>query len=110
MAELSDLVTRTLEKVGIQSGFETVSADDQEKALTSLRSAHSELSTENLLRWSVNDIPTELEEPYVMMAAWYAGPDFGFPVDIAVHELGLRQIRKYAMTPKASTPVEAEYF
>jgi hypothetical protein len=111
MAEITELVTRTLEKVGIQSAWETVSAADQNKALQALKSAHFDLSGKGLLLWSVNDIPEELEEPYVLMAAWYAGDEFGFPQDpLKTYELGLRLVRQYTCVPKPVTPVEAEYF
>lgn len=110
MTAITDLRTRTLEKVGVQADWETPSANDMGKALQALKSAHNELAIEDLLLWTMNDIPEALEEAYVMMAAWYAGPEFGFPVDITIHELGLRMVRKYAMTRKPITPVEAEYF
>jgi len=111
MAEITDLVTRTLERVGVQSAWETVSAGDQNKALQALKSVHYDLSGKGLLLWSVNDIPEEITEPYVLMAAWYAGDDFGFPQDPSkTYDLGLRLVRQYTSVPKPDTPVEAEYF
>lgn len=110
MADITLLVGRALEKIGVEGATETPSDADTDKALIGLKSAHYELVTEGLTRWTMSDIPSELEEPYVMMAAFYIAPDFGMPADINMKLLGMKMVRSYIMTPKADAPAPADYF
>lgn len=110
MADITALIQRTLEKVGLEGATETLSSEDRAKALTALKSAHYEFSGEGVLRWTMSDIPSEIEEGYVMVAAFYVAPDFGFMADINLKLAGMKLVRAYAMTPKADAPAPAEYF
>jgi len=110
MTDLSSLIDRTLEKVGFEGASETISDSDSDKALLGLKSAHYELDSEGLLRWTMSDIPSVLEEPYVMLGAYYIGDDFGMPQSDKIYLRAMKQIRAYVMVDSASAPVPTENF
>ena len=110
MADITTLKSRTLEKIGFEGASETVSDSDSDKALIGLQSAHYELNTEGLLRWTMNDIPSQLEEPYVMLAAYNIGGEFGLPQSDTLYLKAMKQIRAFVMTEKSSQPAPSESF
>lgn len=109
MATISDLAKRTLQKLQVLAAGETPSAEDQELVVTKLMAVHAYLRKEDLLRWTVQDIPDYAEEPYVMMAAFLAAEDFGRVVSAANWQGGLSLIQSAVALPNTG-PVRTEYF
>ncbi len=88
---------------------EQPTAADLDKALEKIRAVHSSIRIRGLLRWTLSDIPDYAEEPYVMMAAHLAAPEFEAPPNPSAYAQGFSDICAAANLP-AFTPTQAEYF
>lgn len=109
MATINDLAKRVLQKLQVLAAGETASAEDQELIVTKLKAVHEYLRTEDLLRWTWQDLPAYAEEPYVMMAAFLAQEDYGRAVLPQNWSGGLTLIQSAVARPVAGS-VRAEYF
>jgi hypothetical protein len=85
------------------------SPEDLATALEKLRAVHASLRKEELLQWTLADIPDFAEEPYCAMAAFLAGPDYMVPVPKDMWDYGMSEIRR-AVQLQAVGRVTAEYF
>lgn len=109
MATMTDLAIRTLQKLQALGLDEIASAEDKQKAEEKLRVAHTFLRTQSLVRWTLNDIPDFAEEPYVMVAAYFATSDFGMADRPDLLANGMKIIQAAVNLPSAGT-TQAEYF
>lgn len=64
-----------------------------------MRAAHYELSAQGLTRWTLADIPPEVEEAYVMLGAANAAQDWGSPADPGWRPAGLRMVQTFVHVP-----------
>lgn len=110
MTDLSTLTNRVLEEVGVEGATEPSNYEDEQKALRGLKSAHYELDSEGLLRWTMSDIPSALEEPYVLLGAFYISNSFGQPQDGVGYARAMKQIRSCVMVDSANAPTPSENF
>lgn len=109
MATNIELAPRVLRKLGILAVGQTASAEDQELALQKLKAVHASLKADGALRWTLGEIPDFAEEPYVMMAAYLAAPEFGLAADPSAWMFGLSEIQS-GVRLRSIGPVCAEYF
>lgn len=110
MADIYNLTDKVLQRLGVLGAEETASDVDKDKALEGLKSAHYALSGEDLLRWTMSDIPNEMTDPYVSLAAFNIKNDFNAQVGAEIPALAMKQVRNYVMAIKADAPAPAEYF
>lgn len=76
MATLNQLGTRVLQKLKVVAANEAPDAADLQKAVEKVKAAHYAFGVQELVQWTLNDIPPYAEEPYVMMGAFLAADDF----------------------------------
>lgn len=98
---------RKLARIGAAEPGE---ASDIELAEEKLRMVHGYLKTQDIVRWTLQDIPDYAEEPYVMMAAFYASPEFEMQADPTFWTFGLRQLQSAVVLPADHTATPAAYF
>lgn len=108
-ATLAELAARTLKKIKVLGVGEPVSAEDQASAIEKLKAAHYSLDADDLLRWTLADIPKAAEEPYVAMAAFLLAPDFEVEPDGRLWTWGKAEIAKQVNLKSRGT-VRAENF
>lgn len=110
MASIRELAPRVLRKLTVLASGEHPEASDFELAMEKLRAVHSALRSRGLLRWTLDDVPDpNVQEAYVMMAAFLAAPEFQKPADAGLWATGMREIETaVALTGTGITP--AEYF
>ena len=79
-------------------------------AQEAVMSVHDDLVARGVARWSVFDIPTPVEGPYVVKAANLLGPAFSVPFDQAAEMLAERSLMRLIALPSSGEQVRAEYF
>ncbi len=84
-------------------------AEDIATAEQKLQAVHASLMKDDLVRWTLTDIPVYAEEPYVAMAAFLAGPEYEKPVSIYQWAYGHSEIEK-AVQRRYTGASYAEYF
>jgi hypothetical protein len=77
----------------------TPSGDDLAKGLEKLQAVHYTLRSQGLVRWTLNDIPEEVQEAYVLMGAALAAQDYGAPADPSWGIAGLRMVQTHVHVP-----------
>lgn len=110
MATVTQLATRVLGKLKILDPTESPNAADLAKAEEKIKAAHALVKGEGLLRWTLADIPDYAEEPYVLIAAWFAADDFNSPKDPEWVALGVRLIQRGVHQEIANDDYTAEHF
>jgi hypothetical protein len=88
-----------LHKLKVLDPSQAASASKLAKALEKLSAAHYALRAQGLARWTINDIPPEVQEAYVLLAASLAADDYGAPVNSAWGPMGLRMIQVFIHVP-----------
>lgn len=107
---LPDLANRVLIKTTVLAPGEAATAEDLALARQKLAAVHESLRAHELLRWTEKDVPAFAQEPYVIMAAFLAAPEFGKPADGAAWLFGLAQIEGGIQVRKSQDPVYSESF
>lgn len=110
MADIYNLTDKVLQRLGVLGAEETSSDVDKDKALEGLKAAHYALSGEDLLRWTMSDIPDEMIDAYVSIAAFNVKNDFNAPVGAEIVGIAMKQVRNYVMAVKADAPAPVEFF
>jgi hypothetical protein len=98
-----------LHKLKVLDPSQAASASKLVKALEKLSAAHYALRAEGLVRWTLQDIPEEVQEAYVMLAAALAADDYGAPANPGWGPGGLRMVQAFVHVPIGG-PVRAENF
>jgi hypothetical protein len=57
------------------------------------------LRAQGLVRWTLNDIPVDAQEGYILCAAALAGPEYGAPTDPSWFTAGLRIVQTAVHVP-----------
>lgn len=107
---LPDLANRVLIKATVLAPGESADAADLLLGRQKLVAVHEALRAADLLRWSEKNIPLFAQEPYVMMAAFLAAPEFSKAPDGSSWLFGLAQIEAGIQTRKSQDPVYSESF
>lgn len=95
----NELAARILHKLRVLDPLEPAGADDLAKALEKLSAAHYALRSQGLARWTLQDIPEEVQEAYVYLGAALAAPDYGAPADPTWGLQGLRMVQAFVHIP-----------
>lgn len=103
------LATRILRKIKVCDPQDAPDADDLAVALENLQAAHFALRAEGLVRWTLADVPNEVQEAYVLCGASLAAEDFGAPVAPDLWLRGLRMVQTFIHIP-ITGPSYAENF
>lgn len=106
---VDQLATRILGRLGVLDGSETPDAADLVKAREKLLAAHAFFLAEDLLRWTLLDIPNTAEEPYVLCGASLACDDFQRPPRPEWFAQGLAMIQS-SVHVRIEDPGTAECF
>jgi hypothetical protein len=95
----NELATRVLHKLKVLDPSQAASASKLAKALEKLSAAHYALRSQGLVRWTLQDVPEEVQEAYVMLAASLAADDYGAPANPGWGQSGLRMVQTYVHVP-----------
>jgi hypothetical protein len=88
---------------------EAATPDDLAKAVEKLKAAHFALRAQGLTRWTLQDIPPEVQEAYVLLGAALAAADYGAPADPGWWPAGLRLVQTAVHVPIGG-PTSVESF
>lgn len=77
------------------------------KAITSV---HADLAARGRVRWSIEDIPSAAEQPYVTLAAFQLAPLFEQQGNAAEVVQATRQLAQIIALPTSGERVQVEYF
>lgn len=99
MSAPEELAVRALRKLKVLGATETASSEDLELAVQGVRDAHNLFSGQGLLRWTLDDIPEDVDLGYVLMAAFFMAPDFVQPQEASWASGGLGIIQNYVNLP-----------
>lgn len=108
--KLEDLAVRVLEKLGVLAAGETAEAADLKKAQEKLVAAHAAIVARSLNRWTTHNLPVEVHEPYVSLAAVLVAPDYGRTPSGDWWIWGMSEIATAASTRISQGAIPAEYF
>lgn len=107
---LNALASRLLHKLQVLDKAEAASGADLDKALEKLVAAHGVFKSEGLVRWTLEDIPVEVQEGYLLMAGALGADDFASAVNGANWPvMGMRILQAYVHIPR-SGPRTAEAY
>jgi hypothetical protein len=93
------LATRILRKIKVCAPQDAADADDLAVALEKLQAAHFTMRAQGLVRWTLADIPPEVQEAYVLCGASLAAEDYGAPVAPDLWLRGLRMVQAFVHVP-----------
>jgi hypothetical protein len=79
-------------------------------AIAAVMAVHNDQVMRGRARWSSQDIPDSLSQPYVMLAAALCAPEFDRKADPLDMQLAETAISRYIALPTSGEPVEATYF
>jgi hypothetical protein len=95
----AELAVRVLRKIKVLGANETASAEDLAVATQSVLDAHNALEVQRLTRWTLQDIPRQVELGYVLMAAYLAADEFVVPKEPEWMGQGLRTVQAFVHIP-----------
>ena len=73
---------------------------DFDVAVQKIRAAHGVFKAENLVRWTLEDIPEDVQEAYVMMGAALGAEDFSAAApNPAWPQMAMRLVQAYVHIP-----------
>ena len=110
MATKRDLAIRLLRKLEVVGAGQVASDADVEIAEEKLNGVHAFLLANDKLHWTWADLPIFAEEPYAMMGAYLAAPEFGKQPDPALWLGGLAFLNRSNAAPASEAPASGEYF
>lgn len=79
-------------------------------AEAAVMAVHNDLVMRGRARWSSQDIPESLAQPYTMLAAAACAPEFGAKIDPVELQIAERMISQYIALPTSGESVQAQYF
>lgn len=109
-ATINDLAIRVLKKLKVWELGQSPNPEDILTAEEKLRAVHASIRKDDRVRWTLNSLPMAAEEPYVLMAAFLAGPEFTAPVEQLWWTFGEREINSLIRTKSSGQPTPTEYF
>lgn len=106
---INELAARVLHKLRVLDPLEPAKPDDLAKAVEGLEAAHNAFKVEGLVRWTLADIPPEVQMPYILMGAALCASDYGAPADPAWGSAAMRMVASFVHIPIGG-PSHAENF
>lgn len=110
MATKRDLAITLLRKLGVVGDGQTPDASDIQIAEEKLDAVHAILLAKRKLHWTWDDVPAYANEPYAMMGAFLAAPEFSVPPDIRIWQAGESLLNSVNTAPITDAPAAGEYF
>jgi hypothetical protein len=92
----------------VRKGAMVLSADDN--ATQAVMSVHQDLVMRGLARWTTQDIPEALADPYTVLTADAMAPLFGMDTDPKDTQDAMVAIYRYIALPSSGERVMTEYF
>ena len=92
----------------VRKGAMVLSSDT--KAQEAVQDVHSDLVMRGIARWSIQDIPTPLADPYATLAADALAPLFGGDTDPNDTLMAITSIYRYVALPSSGEQVSVAYF
>jgi hypothetical protein len=104
----SDPQVVALLEARVRKGAMVLSADDN--ANQAVMSVHQDLTMRGLARWTSQDIPDALADPYTVLTSDAMAPLFGMDTDPKDTQDAVVAIYRYIALPSSGEPVQATYF
>lgn len=92
----------------VRKGAMVLSSDT--KAREAVEDVHSDLVMRGIARWSIQDIPNPLADPYATLAADALAPLFGGDTDPNDTLMAITSIYRYVALPSSGEQVSVAYF
>jgi hypothetical protein len=107
---LNELASRLLHKLQVLDRAEAAAGADLDKAIEKLRAAHGVFKSEGLVQWTLQDIPEDVEEGYLMMAAALGADDFAAAApNAAWPQMAMRILQAYVHVPRSGPREIVDY-
>lgn len=110
MTTAAELAERVLRKLKVLGAVETASPEDLNVAMQAVTDAHNTLDGHRLLRWTLQDIPKQVDLGYVLMAAYLCADDFVVPKDPGWMVQGMGVVQTFVNIPADCGPTYVEDF
>lgn len=92
------LATSVLLKLSIIAADETPSALDQAEALARVKATHDILAGTDSITWTVDAVPANVADFYIIMAAQLTAPQFGKPASMEAFNAAQAMVRQQALS------------
>lgn len=110
MATQADLAVRVLRKIRRLGTNQTAQPEDIVIVLDKLKAVHASLKKDERVRWTISQMPEGAEEPYVCMAAFLVGSEFGASISKDAWDWGEREITSLINVKKSDDPTRMDFF
>ena len=114
MATKKQIIERALIRVGALDSLQTMTAQQESDADTTLQSIHEQMVNDELVRWELDAVPQAVEEPLVSVLALALANDYGvsdtrYTRLVAANLQGIRRLAAYNELPYSGTAEIAAY-
>jgi hypothetical protein len=92
------LAVAVLIKLTVIASDETPSAADRTEATARVYAAHDILAGADYVTWTVNTVPADVADFYIIMAAQLTAPQFGKPASMETFTAAQAMVRQQALT------------
>lgn len=96
---INELAARVLHKLRVLDPLEPAKPDDLVKAVEGVEAAHSAFKVEGLVRWTLVDIPDEVQMAYILMGAALCASDYGAVADPNWPTAAIRMVAAHVHIP-----------
>lgn len=113
MVELQQkMARRVLERLGVVGDIGAAAGTDTAKALEAIQAVHEGLADRRLVRWSLSDMRSSVQQAYVRLAAAQIAPDYGLDFSGDAGDAGepMRAIFAASAVPSSGHHVHPDYF
>lgn len=100
---MQDAIETRIRRVAVVMGAPDLAAE-------AVLAVHSDLTARGKARWSVFDIPSAVEHPYVVLAANILAPEFGLPVDDRSGLMAMTRLAQIIALPLTDEVLAVEFF
>lgn len=94
----AQLATSVLIKLAVVAPEETPVAQDQAEALARVSAVHDILAGADYVTWSLNNVPANVADFYIVMAAQLTAPQFGKPANMEAFTAAQNMVRMQALS------------
>lgn len=93
----AQLATSVLVKLTVIASDETPIAQDQAEALARVKATHDILAGADYVTWTVDTVPSDVSEFYIVMASQLTAPQFGKPANMEAFNAAQAMVRMQAL-------------
>ena len=107
MPTTAELAKRVLKRIGALDAGENQTAAESQDVTEIMQSVYSELLERGIIDWTLTDMPTRYEDPFICVVAARVAPDFGLDSpDVQTRGVdGMRRL--YQLTTRRIDPRES---